>query len=37
MYFGPGDRPVVYVKAVYRADRFTRRNELRRKPEIGAL
>lgn len=30
-YFGPGDRQVVYVKAWYRADRFTRRNELRRR------
>jgi len=37
MYFGLDDRPVVYVKAVYRADRFTRRNELRRRREIGTL
>lgn len=37
VYFGPGDRAVVYVKAWYRADRFTRRNELRRRPEIGTM
>lgn len=37
VYFGPRDRAVVYVKAVYRADRFTRRNELRRRPEIRPL
>jgi GntR family transcriptional regulator len=36
-YFGPGDRAVVYVKAWYRADRFTRRNELRRRPEVGPM
>jgi len=30
-YFDAAGRPVVYVKAWYRADRFTRRNELRRR------
>jgi GntR family transcriptional regulator len=37
VYFDPSDRAVVYVKAVYRADRFTRRNELRRRPELRPL
>jgi GntR family transcriptional regulator len=37
VYFDPGDRAVIYVKAVYRADRFTRRNELRRRPELRPL
>jgi GntR family transcriptional regulator len=31
VYFDAARRPVVYVKAWYRADRFTRRNELRRR------
>lgn len=35
-YFGADDRPLVYVRAWYRADRFTRRNELRRAPGLAA-
>jgi len=37
VYFDVRDRAVLYVKAVYRADRFTRRNELRRRSEIGPM